>query len=232
MIRVAIIDSHWMARAGLRIFLSRRTDLRVVAEGADSAAALEVARNGSADVVVLCLSCRWKMESTLVAMRTVSASLPVLVLWPSVEESPARGMLEKGAHCIMDKACSADEIAEGIHAVHHRRRCRGAVCLQLAALSQPPSAPRHGALSEREQQVFLRLARGATVGEIAIEMAISLKTVSTFRTRLLKKMGMGSNSDLTRYAVSNGLFDHLLASHGRSDRGRRLSGPPPNRPET
>ena len=118
-------------------------------------------------------------------------------------------MIRQGASGYLNKECEPSEIVEAIRTVALGRRYVTPVVAELLAqqLHRKDDAPVHEQLSEREFQVFLKLARGETAGDIAKALSLSVKTVSTYRTRLMEKMGLASNSDLTYYALKNRLID-------------------------
>ena len=208
MIRVAIVDDHAIVRAGLRQFLSEQIDLEVTAEAADGRAALDLVRAGGFDVLVMDLSMPGQGGvDALVAIRARAPGLPVLILSGFPEEHYATALLRHGASGYLNKECDPEEIVDAIRTVHQGRKyVTRAVAELLAEGLVSVERPPHEQLSEREFQVFLRLAQGESIGQIAQGMSLSVKTVSTYRTRLLEKMRLSSNSDLTYYALKNGLI--------------------------
>jgi two-component system, NarL family, invasion response regulator UvrY len=131
-----------------------------------------------------------------------------LILSSFPEEHYAMTLIRQGAAGYLRKDCDPEEIAKAIRTVAlGRRYITGALAERLAAgLMSVDDKPLHEQLSEREFQVFLRLAKGETIGHIAESIFLSVKTVSTYRTRLMEKMALESNSDLTYYALKNGLI--------------------------
>ena len=209
MIRIAIIDDHALIRVGLRQFLTEQTDLQVVAEASSGRAAVDIVREGVADVVVLDISMPDQSGvDALSAIKARAPDLPVLVFSSFPEEHYATTMLRQGASGYLNKECDPDELVTAIRTLARGRKYISAgVAEQLAvALNNDNSKAPHESLSERELQVFLRLAQGESVGRMADALALSVKTVSTYRTRILEKMGLGSNSDLTYYALKHGLI--------------------------
>ena len=209
MIRVAIVDDHAIVRAGLRQFLTEQVDLRVVAECANGREALDVVREQSADVVLLDISMPGQNGvDTLLAIKARAPELPVLILSSFPEEHYATTLLRQGASGYLNKECDPQDIVKAIRTVAlGRRYITPGVAERLAAgLASGSEKALHEQLSEREFQVFLRLAQGETIGQLAISMSLSAKTVSTYRTRVMDKMGLSSNSDLTYYAIKNGLI--------------------------
>ena len=209
MIRVAIVDDHALVRAGLRQFLSEHVDLRIVAECSSAREAMDVVRQETADVILLDIS----MPGTsgvdaLQAIKARAPDLAVLILSSFPEEHYATTLLRQGASGYLAKDCDPEEIVKAIRTVAlGRRYITSGVAERLAAgLATPGEKAPHELLSEREFQVFLRLAKGETISHMAEGMSLSVKTVSTYRTRVMEKMGLESNSDLTYYALKNGLI--------------------------
>jgi DNA-binding NarL/FixJ family response regulator len=209
MIRIAIVDDHAMVRAGLRQFFADQIDLSVVAEAACGREALDIVRAGAVDVVLLDISMPGQNGvDVLVSIRARAPALPVLILSGFAEAHYATTLLRQGASGYLNKDCDPDEIVRAVRTVYRGRRyITAAVAEQLAdGLDGKQSLPAHELLSERELQVFLRLARGETVGHLAVSLSLSVKTVSTYRTRVMEKMKLASNSDLTYYALKAGLI--------------------------
>ncbi len=209
MIRIAIVDDHAVVRAGLRQFFAEQMDLNVVAEAANGREALDIVRRGEVDVVLLDISMPDQSGvDALVAIRARAPDLPVLILSGFPEAHYATTLLRQGASGYLNKDCEPDEIVRAIRTVYRGRKyITAAVAERLAeGLRNGGDQAPHALLSERELQVFLRLARGETIGHIATSMCLSVKTVSTYRTRVMEKMGLESNSDLTYYALKNGLI--------------------------
>ncbi len=209
MIRIAIVDDHAIVRAGLRQFLAEFIDLRVVAEASNGREALDIVRNELADVMLLDISMPDQSGvDALAAIKARAPDLPVLILSSFPEEHYAMTLIRQGAAGYLRKDCDPEEIAKAIRTVAlGRRYITGALAERLAAgLMSVDDKPLHEQLSEREFQVFLRLAKGETIGHIAESIFLSVKTVSTYRTRLMEKMALESNSDLTYYALKNGLI--------------------------
>ncbi len=208
MIRIAIVDDHAIVREGLRRFFADEVDLRVVGDAANGREALELLRTTEVDVMLLDLS--MPDQGGVDALRSIKArapDLPVLILSGFAAQHYATALLRQGAAGYLNKDCDPEEIARAIRTVALGRRYITPAVAELLAeqLDTPDKAP-HEQLSERELQVFLRLAAGETVGHIADQMSLSVKTVSTYRSRVLEKMGLASNSDLTYYALKNGLI--------------------------
>ena len=210
MIQVGIVDDHAIVRSGLRQFLSDHVDVRVVGEAANGREAIDLVRNTEVDVLIMDLSMPGQSGLDALAMlRAKSPDTGILILSGYPEEHYAMNLIRQGASGYLNKECEPSEILEAIRTIALGRRYITPVVAELLAqqLSRKDDVPAHEQLSEREFQVFLKLAKGATAGEIAETLSLSVKTVSTYRTRLMEKMALSSNSDLTYYALKNGLID-------------------------
>jgi DNA-binding NarL/FixJ family response regulator len=205
MIRIGIVDDHAIVRTGLRQFLSDHVDLRVTGEGSSGHEALDMARKGEVDVLLLDISMPDQSGvDALAAIKARFPELPVLILSGFPEAHYATTLLRQGASGYLNKECDPEEIANAIRLVSRGRRyISPAVAEQLAdsvvggtSGGTTPDKALHEALSEREFQV----------GHIAEALFLSVKTVSTYRTRVLEKLKLQTNSDLTYYALKNGLI--------------------------
>src|ERR1700756_120803 len=208
-IRCVIVDDHAIVRSGLRQFLSDHVDLRVTGEAADGREALELVRGGDLDVLLMDLSMPDQSGvDALAAIKARRPDLPVLILSGFPETHYATTLLRQGASGYLNKGCDPDEIVKAIRTVAMGRRYITAQVAEMLAdgAAGAGDRPPHEQLSERELQVFLRLGHGETVGQIAEGMFLSVKTVSTYRARTLEKLQLETNSDLTYYALKNGLI--------------------------
>jgi two-component system invasion response regulator UvrY len=208
MIRVLIADDHPIVRRGLRQIVGETPDLVVDAEAGSALEVIDRVRERAFEVVVLDL--RLGASSgleVLSQLRKERPRLPVLVLTFFTDEQCAVSAVRAGAAGFLTKGSAPERLLEAI------RKCAGGgryvtpeVAEQLASFvaSDRPGAP-HSTLSNRELQIFEALAGGKTVSEIARELHLSVKTISTHRARLLAKMHMRTNAELTRYAVKNAL---------------------------
>lgn len=208
-IRIAIVDDHPVVRAGLRGFFAAADDIDVVAEGADGRAALAIVRGGGVDVLTLDFTMPGQNGvDALAAIRARAPTLPVLMLSGLPEAQVATMLLRLGASGYLGKDSDPAEILCAVRTVAAGRRyisTATAQCLAAALADGAAGAP-HEQLSERELQVFLHLAQGEALGLAAGRLCLSVKTVSTYRSRVMEKMHLASNSDLTYYALKHGLI--------------------------
>lgn len=209
MIRIGLVDDHIIVRAGLKQYLGEQVDLRVTGEASNGLEALDLARSGEVDVLLMDLSMPDQSGvDALAAIKARFPDLPVLIFSGYPEQHYATNLLKLGASGYLNKECEPDEIIQAIRTVFRGRKyITPAVAEVLASgLGAPVEKQPHELLSEREFQVFLRLAKGETVGGMADSMSLSVKTVSTYRTRVMEKLKLSTNSDLTYYALKNGLI--------------------------
>ncbi len=209
MVRILIADDHAIVRAGLKQFIAGEGDLQIAGEAASGAETLELVRNGDFDVVLLDI--RMPDGSgidTLRKLKTLRPELPVLMLSGFAEEQYALNLLRAGAAGYVTKESAPAELVRAIRTVIVGRKYVSPELAQILAsgVSGETDKPLHAQLSQREFQIFCKLAGGDSVSKIADELAISVKTVSTYRTRILEKMNLNSNADLTYYAIKNGLI--------------------------
>ncbi|MBE7942532.1 MULTISPECIES: response regulator transcription factor [Ramlibacter] len=210
MVKVAIVDDHAIVRAGLKQFLSEMVDLRVVGEAASGREAIDLVRTTEIDVLIMDLSMPGQSGIDALAMiRAKAPDVGILILSGYPEEQYAVNLIRQGASGYLNKECEPMEIVNAIRTIALGRRYISPSVAELIAqqLNRKEGSAAHDLLSEREFQVFLKLAKGETAGEIANALSLSVKTVSTYRTRLMEKMGLASNSDLTYYALKNKLID-------------------------
>jgi two-component system, NarL family, invasion response regulator UvrY len=210
MIHIGIVDDHAIVRSGLREFFSDYVDLRVVGEAANGREAIDLVRNTELDVLLMDLS--MPGQSGIDAMMMIRAKAPdlaILILSGYPEAHYAMNLIRQGASGYLNKECDPVEIVNAIRTVSTGRRYITPAVAELLAqqLNRKEGAAPHEQLSEREFQVFLKLAQGETASDIANNLSLSVKTVSTYRTRLMEKMGLATNSDLTYYSLKNNLIN-------------------------
>lgn len=209
-IRIGIVDDHSIVRSGLRQFFEDESDLQVVGEAASGGEAIDLVRKTEMDVLLMDLSMPGQTGIDALAMiRAKAPDVAILILSGYPEEHYALNLIRQGASGYLSKQCEPSEIVAAIRTVAQGRRHITPAVAELLAqqLTHPDEGLPHEQLSEREFQVFLRLAKGETVGDIAEGLSISVKTVSTYRTRIMEKMGLTSNSSLTYYALKNKVID-------------------------
>ncbi|HUA85627.1 MAG TPA: response regulator transcription factor [Bryobacteraceae bacterium] len=210
MARVLVADDHPLLRKGLKQLLDAEPDLELAGEAEDSEQVLEKVQRDCWDVLVLDLTMPGRAGlEVLQEIRRVRPNLPVLVLSMHAEERFAVRAIKAGANGYVSKANGAAEVVTAIRKVLTGRKYVSATLAEAlaGALDGDGQRPLHETLSDREFQVMCKIACGRTVSQIAAEISLSVKTISTYRSRVLEKMHMRSNAELTRYAIQEGLVD-------------------------
>ncbi|MEO5772260.1 MAG: response regulator transcription factor [Burkholderiaceae bacterium] len=210
MTRVGIVDDHPVLCAGLSRFLSDHDDFRVVACCTSAREALDFVRDDAVDVLVLDVAMPGQSGiDALRAIRLRSSRLAVLIYSSFPSEHYALPLLRLGADGYLNKGCEPQEVVAAIrHVASGKRYVNADQAEQLAAdLSSGDHGPLHSQLNAREFEIFLGLAKGQCLAELSRSMALSVKSVSTYRMRVLEKLGLLTNSQLTYYAVKNRLLD-------------------------
>lgn len=210
MIRVLVADDHAIVREGLKQILGEVRDMAVRDEAASGQEVLAKLRTGTFDVLLLDISMPGRSGlEILKEIREERPKLPVLILSMHAEEQYAVRALRAGAAGYLTKASAPEELIGAIRKVSSGRKYVSASLAEKLAgdLEVDTRRPPHEGLSDREYQVMLMLAGGQSVTEIAAELCLSVKTISTYRTRVMEKMNMKKNAELTLYAVQNRLID-------------------------
>ena len=206
--KVMIADDHALFRAGLRSLLEETGEFEVVAEACNGEDALKAVREQEIDVTLLDLSMpKQSGIDVLKRMKSLRPDMAVLILSMYPEEQYAVNRLRSGASGYLTKESAPEQVVTALRTVRKGRKyISGEVAELLAETPDASTAPLHGTLSQREFQIFCKLSSGQSVSEVAAELFLSVKTISTYRTRVLEKMGMHSNADLTYYAIKNGII--------------------------
>jgi two-component system invasion response regulator UvrY len=206
-IRVLIADDHPIVRKGLLQIVVGESDICVAAETGDAREALKLLGSEPFDAVILDISMPGMSGlEALSQIRSRHPKLPVLILSTHPESELAVRAVKAGAAGYLNKDLAPEELVGAIRHIASGRRYVSASVAEILAesLASPRSDP-HDALTDREYEVLVLIAAGKSVSEIAREMALSVKTVSTYRTRILEKMRMRNNAELMRYAIQAGL---------------------------
>ncbi len=209
MIKVLIADDHAIVRKGLRQIVKEQAAYMEVDEAADGQEVLEKIMAGDWDVLVLDISMPKRSGlDILQEVKHMKPNLPVLVLSVHPEEQYAIRVLKAGAAGYMNKDCALDELVRGIQKVVGGGKYVSPTLAEKLAfdLSGQNNRLPHESLSDREFSVLLLIGAGKSVSEIATELSLSVKTVSTYRARVLEKLSFHSNADLIRYVIDNSLL--------------------------
>lgn len=208
--KILLVDDHQIVRQGLKNLIEFERDLEVTGEASSGLEALNLIRQNKYDIVVLDISMPDKNGvDTLHDLKHIAPDLPVLVLSGYAEEQYALNLMRSGCKGYLSKDADSEEIIKAIRSIANGKKYISSELAELLTneLSHPSEKQLHEMLSEREFQVFIKLAGGLSPTKIADELTISIKTVSTYRTRILEKMSLNNNADLTYYAIKYGLLD-------------------------
>lgn len=210
MIRVLVADDHPIVREGVKQILSETNDIVVAQEASTGQEAIDLVWKNQYDVVLLDISMpgRDGLE-TLRELKSISPRTPVLILSIYPEEHYAVRVLRGGASGYVAKASATDDLISAIRRVASGGKYISPVVAERLTyeLDKDSSRPPHEMLSDREYQVMRMIAAGKTVKEIAADLCLSIKTVSTYRVRIFEKLRITNNAALVLYAVQNKLID-------------------------
>lgn len=197
-----------MVRRGIRDTLSEAVDIQVVGEAGSYSEVREVLRGSACDVLILDLNLpgRGGLE-VLASLREGGSTVRVLIVSMFAEDQYAIRCLRAGAHGYLNKAGDPTELVAAVRTIAQGRKYVSAAVSEMLVnnLSEPNAETLHSTLSERELQTLLKIASGRKLSEIAEELMLSPKTVSVYRARLLEKLKLGNNAELTVYAIRNEL---------------------------
>ena len=208
MIKVILCDDHAVVRRGIRDTISEATDIQVVGEAGSYPELRELMRKTTCDVLVLDLNMpgRGGLE-VLAALKDEGSTVKSLVVSMYPEDQYAIRCLRAGASGYVNKAGEPAELVAAIRTVVQGRKYVTAAVAQMLvdSLNAPETEQLHASLSERELQTLQKIASGRKLSDIAEELMLSPKTVSVYRARVLEKLHLSNNAELTVYAIRNGL---------------------------
>ena len=210
MTKILIADDHTIFREGLKRILSESPDIVVADEARNGTEALRKVLNNDFDLVLLDISMPGISGlDVLKQIKNEKPKLPVLILSVYPEEQYAVRVLRAGAAGYLTKESALDELISAIRRIAQGRKyITSSLAERLAtAVESDTDRPPHETLSDREYQVLLLIASGKAVKQIAEELYLSEKTVSTYRSRILEKMNMKTNAELTHYTIKHHLLD-------------------------
>jgi len=211
MIRVLIADDHSIVRSGIRRLLEDQVDIRIVGEAADGQEAIQKILETNPDVILLDISMPG-MDGLDVTkqLKAIDPKVRILILTMHAEEQYAPRLMRAGAMGYVTKHAAPEELYKAIQAVHSGRRFISSTLAENMAwrylLNKEDLTPAE-CLSDRELQVLRLLAKGNTNQEVADFLHLSVKTIDTYRSRVLEKLNLRNNAELTLFAVQNGLIE-------------------------
>lgn len=210
MIKILIVDDHAIVREGLNRIIQSEQDMRVAGMAKDGSEVIRLMLENEIDVIVLDISMPGKSGLDLIKdVKQVQPLVKILMLSMYPEERFAMRSIKAGASGYLTKEMAPEEIVNAIRTIHSGRKYITSALADMIAdeLQNPSEKVPHELLSDREFEVLCMLAVGKPVVEIATILSLSESTVSTYRMRILQKMGLKTNSDLIHYGIEHGLVD-------------------------
>ncbi len=205
---ILIADDHAIVRKGLMQLLMEEFPFSVITEAENSSEVLEKIKGKVWDIILLDISMPGRNGiEVLKQLRADGIKSPILMLSMHPEDQFAIRVLKAGASGFLNKNSANSELISAVHKVlGGRKYITSSLAEKLAeSTSDPSDRPLHELLSDREMQVFQLIASGKTVSEIAIDISLSVNTISTYRSRILEKLSLTNNAEITRYAIDNNL---------------------------
>ena len=211
MIRVFVADDHAIVRGGIRRILEDQADIQIVGEAADGQEAIQKILEGDPDVILLDISMPGMDGLDITKqLKAIDSKVRILILTMHAEEQYAPRLMKAGAMGYVTKHAAPEDLVKAIYAVHSGKRFISPSLAENMAwryLGNRKALSPVESLSDRELQVLRRLAKGNTNQEIADSLHLSVKTIDTYRARLLEKLNLRNNSELTLFAVQHGLIE-------------------------
>jgi DNA-binding NarL/FixJ family response regulator len=208
MIQVLIADDHAVVRRGIKQILAETEDIVVAGEATNGREVLEKINEKNWDVLVLDITMPGRSGLDILKdVREMNPRLPVLVLSMHSEEQFATRMLRSGAAGYVNKESAAEDLVKAVRKVQTGGKYISPAQAErmVTELTTDLNKPAHELLSDREYEIMCHIASGKTPTQIARELSLSVKTISTYRSRLLDKLHMNTSAEITHYAIKNGL---------------------------
>jgi two-component system invasion response regulator UvrY len=210
MIKILVVDDHAVVRAGIQHFLADIPDMQVADEAASAAETIRKIRAIDVDIVVLDIAMPDQSGAEVLRqIKREKPNLPVLILSMHPENRFAIQVLRCGASGYVQKEALATELVDAIRTIARGHKYISHAVAELLTMDPgiAPDRPLHDTLSTREYEIFYRLSQGDGATKIADDLCLSVKTVSTYRSRILQKMNMTSNADMIYYAIKEKIID-------------------------
>lgn len=208
-IRILIVDDHVIVREGLKRILSKCDDINVISEAGNCSEAIRLIQQNKYSIIILDISMPGKSGLELLTeIKSINPTQKVLILSMHSENIYAKRTLLAGASGYMTKESAPNDLVDAIYKIHKGSKYISPSLAEILvdAIGSSQKIPPHETLSNREYQVFEMLAVGKKIIEIANELHLSSKTISTYRSRIINKMKLSSNTELTKYAIANKLI--------------------------
>ena len=210
MIKILVVDDHAVVRAGVQYFIADIPDMQIAGEAGTAEEAIRLIRSQDWDIVLLDIAMPDKSGvEVLKQIKREKPNLPVLILSMHPENRYAVQILRSGASGYVQKEALATELVTAIQTIMRGHKYISYAVAELLTMDPDieTDKPLHETLSAREYEIFYKLSQGDGVTKIADELCLSVKTVSTYRARVLQKMNMTSNADIIYYAIKQNLID-------------------------
>ncbi|MFI5211999.1 MAG: response regulator [Ignavibacteria bacterium] len=210
MIKIIIADDHAFLREGIKKTIQDELDMKVIGEASNANEVLEIMKDSDADIAIIDISMPGKSGLDILKdLKAMKKKFKVLILSMHPEDRFAIRALKAGAVGYLTKESAPDELVKAIRTVLTGRKYVSKALSEklIDLLSDDTDSLPHEHLSDREYEVFIKISSGKKAVEIAEELSISVHTVNTYRARILEKLSMNSNVELTQYAMHNNLID-------------------------
>lgn len=210
MIKIIIADDHAFLREGIKKTIQDEVDMKVIGEASNANEVLEIMKDSDADIAIIDISMPGKSGLDILKdLKAMKKKFKVLILSMHPEDRFAIRALKAGAVGYLTKESAPDELVKAIRTVLTGRKYVSKALSEklIDLLSDDTDSLPHEHLSDREYEVFIKISSGKKAVEIAEELSISVHTVNTYRARILEKLSMNSNVELTQYAMHNNLID-------------------------
>jgi DNA-binding NarL/FixJ family response regulator len=214
MIKIVVADDHTIVREGLRRVIGEAQDMEVIGEAVNGREVLQWVKKGGFDMLLLDLSMPDHSGVEFIKrLKDESPKLPILVLTMHEEEQYAVRSIRAGASGYLTKESASMELINAIRRIANGRLYINATVAEMLAINTMAAhdGPVHNSMSDREFEVFQMMVHGRSITDIATQLHLSVKTVSTHKARILQKMNLHSIADLVRYAMDHGLMNTPLA---------------------
>jgi DNA-binding NarL/FixJ family response regulator len=210
MIRIIIVDDHTIVRKGIQQLLEDTEDIRIQGEAHNAAEMFKKLEKENFDLILLDISLPGRSGvEALKQLKELHPDIPVLILSMYPEDQYALRVMKAGASGYLTKESAPDELVQAIRTVSKGKKYISTSLAEALAdhINGYSEKPGYKKLSDREFEVLKRIGSGQTLTEIAEELSLSVKTISTYRSRILNKLDLKNNSDIVRYTLKNQLLD-------------------------